>query len=128
MIITYVAEEVLEVVASGIVVGVQHSGVQVLLLMVSLPVVELLGTIIQWMHSAFKKNKIKKIYIYIAFINLFHIKIYVIHFEGLFTHLTGPCVTQDSSHVNRGVCHNGVIVEFLFGLIPVFELWKDIEK
>lgn len=53
MIITYVAEEVLEVVASGIVVGVQHSGVQVLLLMVSLPVVELSGTIIQWMHSAF---------------------------------------------------------------------------
>lgn len=60
MIITYVAEEVLEVVASGIVVGVQHSGVQVLLLMVSLPVVELSGTIIQWMHSAFQY-----IYIYI---------------------------------------------------------------
>lgn len=71
---------------------------------------------------------LKKIYIYIEFINLFHIKIYVIHFEGLFTHLTGPCVTQDSSHVNGGVCHNGVIVEFLFGLIPVFQLWKDVEK
>lgn len=56
MIITYVAEEMLKVVASGIVIGVQHSGVQVLLLMVSLPVVELSGTIIQWMHSAFKNK------------------------------------------------------------------------
>lgn len=52
IIITYVAEKVLEVVASGIVVGVQHSGVQVLLLMVSLPVVQLSRTI-QLMHSAF---------------------------------------------------------------------------
>lgn len=43
VMITYVAEEVLEVVASGIVVGVQHSGVEVLLLMVGLPVVELSG-------------------------------------------------------------------------------------
>lgn len=46
----------------------------------------------------------------------------------MFPHLTGPCVTQDSSHINGGVRHNGVIVEFLFGLIPVFELWKDVEK
>lgn len=67
MIITYVAEEVLEVVASGIVVGVQHSGVQVLLLMVSLPVVELSGTIIQWMHSAFKEKKKINIYIYFIY-------------------------------------------------------------
>lgn len=42
--ITYVAEKVLKVVASGIVVGVQHSGVHVLFLMVSLPVVELSRT------------------------------------------------------------------------------------
>lgn len=38
---TYVAEEVLEVVASGIVVGIQNSSIQVLLLMISFPVVEL---------------------------------------------------------------------------------------
>lgn len=60
MIITYVAEEVLEVVASGIVVGVQHSGVQVLLLMVSLPVVELSGTI----NGCIQHLKKKYIYIY----------------------------------------------------------------
>lgn len=40
-IFTYVAEEVLEVVASGVVIGIQDSGVQVLLFMISLPVVEL---------------------------------------------------------------------------------------
>ncbi len=38
------------------------------------------------------------------------------------THLTGPGVTQDSSHINWGVCHNGVIVEFFFGFISVFKL------
>lgn len=40
-IFTHVAEEVLEVVASGVVVGIQDGGVQVLLLVISLPVVEL---------------------------------------------------------------------------------------
>lgn len=44
MIFTYVAEEVLEVVTSGVVVGIQDSGVQVLLFMISLPVVELSTT------------------------------------------------------------------------------------
>lgn len=38
---TYVAEEVFEVVASGIVVSIQNGGVEVLLLMISLPVVQL---------------------------------------------------------------------------------------
>lgn len=38
------------------------------------------------------------------------------------THLTGPCVTQDSSHINWGVCHNGVIVEFPLGFVSVFKL------
>lgn len=42
----YVAEEVLEVVASGIVVGIQNGGIQVLLLMISLPVVELSMTVV----------------------------------------------------------------------------------
>ncbi len=46
LIFTYVAEEVLEVVASGIVVGIQNSGVQVFLPMISLPVVELSMTIV----------------------------------------------------------------------------------
>ena len=45
-ILTYVAEEVFEVVASGIVIGIQNSGILVLLLMISLPVVELSMTIV----------------------------------------------------------------------------------
>lgn len=49
-IFTYVAEEVFEVVASGIVVGIQNSGVLVLLLMISLPVVELSMTFFKLMH------------------------------------------------------------------------------
>lgn len=43
---TYIAEHVLEVVASGVVVGVQNSGIQVLLLVVGLPVVQLWGTVL----------------------------------------------------------------------------------
>lgn len=57
MIITYVAEEVLEVVTSGIVVGVQHSGVLVLFFMVGLPVVELSRRVIhlsELMYSTLK--------------------------------------------------------------------------
>lgn len=45
-IFTYVAEKVLEVVASGVVVGIQNSGIQVLFFMISLPVVELSMTIV----------------------------------------------------------------------------------
>ncbi len=40
-IVTHVAEEVLKVVASGVVVGIQDGGVQVLLFVISLPIVEL---------------------------------------------------------------------------------------
>lgn len=39
-----------------------------------------------------------------------------------FTHLTGPGVTQNSSHIDWGVCHNGVVVEFFLGLVSVFKL------
>lgn len=42
------------------------------------------------------------------------------------THLTGPGVTQDSSHISWGVCHNGVIVEFFLGFISVFKLYGEI--
>lgn len=38
---TYVTEEFFEIVASGIVMGIQNGGVQVLLLMISLPVIQL---------------------------------------------------------------------------------------
>ena len=38
------------------------------------------------------------------------------------THLTGPGVTQDSSHINWGVRHNWVIVELFLGLVSVFKL------
>lgn len=41
-------------------------------------------------------------------------------------HLTGPCVTQDSSHINWGVGHDGVIVEFLLGFVSVFQLLEEI--
>lgn len=44
-IFTYVAKEVFEVVASGVVVGIQNGGIQVLLLVISLPVVELSMTV-----------------------------------------------------------------------------------
>lgn len=46
LIFTYVAEEFLEVVASGVVVGIQDGGVHVLLLMISLLIVELSMTIV----------------------------------------------------------------------------------
>ncbi len=38
------------------------------------------------------------------------------------THLTGPSVTEDSSHINRRVGHDGVIVEFFLGFVSVFKL------
>lgn len=41
------------------------------------------------------------------------------------THITGPGVTQDSSHIGRGVCHDGVVVEFLLTLLFVFELQEN---
>lgn len=108
-IFTYVAEEVFEVVASGIVVGIQNSCVHVLLLMVSLPVVELLMTVVLLMQS-FKLIQ-----------NICNLCLYLYFFSQL-THLAGPGVAQNSSHIHWGVCHDGVVVEFFLGLVSVFKL------
>lgn len=43
-------------------------------------------------------------------------------FKKEITHITGPCVTQDSSHINWCICHNGVVVEFFLGFVSVFQL------
>lgn len=37
-------------------------------------------------------------------------------------YLTGPSVSKDSGDINRGVCHNGVVVEFLLALSFVLNL------
>lgn len=104
---TYVAEEVLEVVASGVVVCIQNSGVHVLLLMISLPVVQL--------SMAIGYNYCTHLGIKTQTVNMLILKVQL-------THLAGPGVTQDSSHIDRGVCHDGVIVVFFLGLLSVFKL------
>lgn len=54
LILTYVAEKVLEVVAPGVVVGIQNSGVHVFFLMIRFPVVELPMTIVKLILTHFK--------------------------------------------------------------------------
>lgn len=44
------------------------------------------------------------------------------------THLTGPGVTEDSSHIDWGVCHDGVIVEFFLGFLSIFKLKGKYER
>lgn len=50
IICTYIAEEVFEVVASGVVMSIEDCGIQVLLFMISLSVGELEIPIIWLMH------------------------------------------------------------------------------
>lgn len=44
------------------------------------------------------------------------------------THLAGPGVTQDSGHIDWGVCHDGVVVEFLLTLLFVFQLKGNMTR
>lgn len=112
--------------ATSIVKCVKSGGVQVLLLVVGLPVVQL------------RMNR-EHLFDYIIFYILLLVQTIIQQRNSVRTgsvclldtrhfYLTGPSVSEDSSDINRGVCHNGVVVEFLLALSFVLNLSTTTKK